>query len=472
MPVNSLITSWISAEQMASASMFLAALLLFGAAFNRIWSATPVLYTRIWQVAALALRIGAFMILSWSLYFLLNNSSSQFSGVLSDLSTGGPTGRAQTKRLYTEWGTWVVQPELSVQHFVEKEYVEEINQGGHKPLLYVAKKRTEALKQESITSFDGTVNLHLVNPETVNYELKADYAYTIINQAEVETVAEFSFPLVSMHSLENLVVLVDDQPPAWKIESGRLTWQQKLSPKQSCRVEISYATRGTESFNYSVPNSRELRNYSLTIITDSRAIKVLSNPETNAVKHTQSANTGQGYTVNWKIDRAIMAPMLGVQFVLPAKPVLSPNVLKILRYAARALVLLLSLAAITLVICGLNVEIWRLALVGGIFTAQYLGLLVVYPAVNNYVWPVLVLGGLACLFDRLALRNLPRLPLILILLLAIVFGMAYPFAGLLPGERERNALDGAVQIGMIIYLFGLTLYTRVRNTSVTVDPQD
>ena len=86
------------------------------------------------------------------------------------------------------------------------------------------------------------------------------------------------------------------------------------------------------------------------------------------------------------------------------------------------------------------------------------------------VWPVLVLGGLACLFDQLALRNLPRLPLILIL--AVIFGMAYPFAGLLPGERERNALDGAVQIGMIIYLFGLTLYTRVRNTSVTVDPQD
>jgi hypothetical protein len=467
MSASSLFTNWLSNEPMASAAMFIAALLLFGASFGRIWSAAPAIRARIWQVMALTMRIGVFLTLLWCLHFLLTDSGSEFSKVLADLVTGGPAGRTETKQLYTNWGAWVSQTDLGVQHFVEKEYVEEISQGADKPLLYRPYKRSERLDQESITSFDGTVRLHLVDPKTAKYELNANYVYTVANQAEVETVAEFSFPLTAKHLFENLAVSVDGQAVAWKIERDRLNWKQALRSKQTCRVEISYATRGIESFNYSIINPREIRNYSLTIITDSDAINTLTSLESNAIHRTLTHNTGPGYTLNWKIDRAIMAPMLGVVFVIPARPVLSKDVLDILPRAARGLVLLLSLAVISLVICGLNVELWRLALIGGIFAAQFLGVLAIYPAVNNYVLPILLLGALALIIDRLILGRLPRLPLALILIQVVIFGIAYPFSGLLPGERERNALDGAVQIGMIIYIFGLTLYTRVRSKPIS-----
>jgi hypothetical protein len=134
-----------------------------------------------------------------------------------------------------------------------------------------------------------------------------------------------------------------------------------------------------------------------------------------------------------------------------------------INYAARGLVLLLSLITLTLVICGENVSLGRLALVSALFCAQFLALTAVYPAWFNYVWPVWLFSLATLALCYLVLKPVHRLPLVLALVFIALFAAAYPFVGLVPGERERNAIDGSLQAGMILYIFGLTLYTRIRS---------
>ena len=49
----------------------------------------------------------------------------------------------------------------------------------------------------------------------------------------------------------------------------------------------------------------------------------------------------------------------------------------------------------------------------------------------------------------------------LIYALVAFFTIVYPLSSLLDQVSLRNALDGIVQVGLIVYLFGLTLYTRL-----------
>jgi hypothetical protein len=50
---------------------------------------------------------------------------------------------------------------------------------------------------------------------------------------------------------------------------------------------------------------------------------------------------------------------------------------------------------------------------------------------------------------------------VLIYVLVGFFAFIYPLAGLLTDMGQRNSFDGLVQIGLIIYIFGLALLTRV-----------
>jgi hypothetical protein len=65
-------------------------------------------------------------------------------------------------------------------------------------------------------------------------------------------------------------------------------------------------------------------------------------------------------------------------------------------------------------------------------------------------------------FDYYLLRSQPRLPLVLTLILAIVFNVGYPFAGFLPEGPARNSFDAIVLTIILLYLFSLTIFVRLR----------
>jgi hypothetical protein len=59
-------------------------------------------------------------------------------------------------------------------------------------------------------------------------------------------------------------------------------------------------------------------------------------------------------------------------------------------------------------------------------------------------------------------RKLPQLPLRLTLFAASAFLLGYPYAGLLAEGPARTAFDSLVQALIILYVFVLAFYVRVR----------
>ena len=133
-----------------------------------------------------------------------------------------------------------------------------------------------------------------------------------------------------------------------------------------------------------------------------------------------------------------------------------------LPYAARALVLFLCLAVITLLICDAPVRLWQTALLASLFALPFLLLMAgdftrpsFFTAAQFADWQLKALSVLSALS--------PRLPLVLVLLMMAAFMNGYVRVGLLPDEQKRNAVESIVQAGMIAYVVILTLFIRVRS---------
>ncbi len=176
--------------------------------------------------------------------------------------------------------------------------------------------------------------------------------------------------------------------------------------------------------------------------------------------------------ITWTIDRAIIAPRLGVDLrqYWPYAPF--QEMMQVLPFAARASALFLSLLLLTLLICAAPLDLRTLALAGGLFMLPFLVLMaggVPHPAAVTpakfalyqvrmlpaLAVPVLALAGLA-------FRKLPPLPRVLGLILMALFMGGYALFGLVTDEQKRNAFEAMVQAGMIAYVFLLALVLRVR----------
>jgi hypothetical protein len=452
-----LLGAWLSAQPVAGAVLFVAAALICGAGLVRVVSVRDEPASRrLRRCLGLLGTTAAFMGLAWGGYFALNSSNRGFGVLLSRLIAGEGAVRKQRALQVTNFGGGLDQAELLVKQSVEKQVVQEIPQGPGKPTLYLPQQVTVPLDQQSIIGFRGSVELHLVDPAWESFECRSQYDYDVLNESDSETMAEFWFPISSGHFYKNISVLMDGKPEGWSIREHALYWKVGMAPHQQRQIEIVFQTRGQSYFAYDVFPQRVIQHFSMTIMTDS----VLFHPISTTDFFDYSLPNAPVW--KWTIEHAFMGLQVGAQLVIPPANDLSYGTTGIVDYAARGLVLLLALVALTWLICGVEIDLVRLGLLASLVCAQFLGLMAVYPLWMNAVVPVLLFALIALALAALLLRRMDSLSVLLSLMLLAIFAGAYPFVGLVPGERERNAIDGAVQAGMILYLFGLTFYARIR----------
>lgn len=169
----------------------------------------------------------------------------------------------------------------------------------------------------------------------------------------------------------------------------------------------------------------------------------------------------------------ISSPGQGTQVVARLPLALAPAVftsdgaegkraLRVLNNSPYALTLLGTMLALTLLLRGEPVHFLDLALLAGAYCVQFL----VMAGVSDYFfgfWGSLVGGALLTGLLTYLLFRKRRSRLLRVLIYALVgfFTVAYPLSGLLTQTTERNSFDSLVQVGLIVYLFGLSLYTRV-----------
>jgi hypothetical protein len=233
-----------------------------------------------------------------------------------------------------------------------------------------------------------------------------------------------------------------------------------------------------ESFFYQVPAQREIRNFVLTLVMmDTKAFYVVTDPEGDVMKSGyEDTDDHRGAILTWKLDRMIMAPKIGID-LFREEQAYNPygRVLRMIGKGPNAFLLLGTVLALTLLIQRERLRLLDLMLL----SAAYLALFLTVTGASDYLglWGSLVLGVsligmLAFLIYRNLLSNLSR---VLVYALVGFFAVTYPLTNFLIEshylnrfiyykdiEAQRNAFEGIVQVGLIVYLFGLALHAQLK----------
>jgi hypothetical protein len=457
--------NWITVEPTVSLLMIVTAIVLFGTAFSGFRDTSGAFWP--WLRRVIEASVGAilFIGLLWAFRAILNDNIATFystHGSLSDLS------RSSAQSI---WGRPHTQIELTVNHSHEVEVQEEIpREDPSQPPLYRTVKQRQDVPQNSIIGFNGDVKMRLSEREK-GYALYSGYVidvtlnYDVVNDSEFKTDADFNFPLSPGQTLfENFVIKMDDEDlsPSLRFSSDNVAWTTRMDPHQQSKIAISYSSRGMDYFYYQIPIQREIKNFVLVLTVDRLPVSLLNYPD-GVITPTEIKPTadGRGSILTWNLDRAITVAGMGVALIQPEQP--GAQVLRVLVLSPYALTLLGAMLALTMLIWGMNVRFLDLALLSAVYSMQFL----VMAAISDYFfgfWGSLVVGALLTLFlSYLLFRKLPaRILRILIYILVAFFTLVYPLSGLLTDLGQQNAFNLLMQVGLILYITGLSLYVAGR----------
>ena len=461
--LGNLSADWLQAGPTTILLIVITALMLFWTSLTRSRRRTGGLLSVLERLARSISGMMIFLGIVVLFSTLLDLNIREFNKHLQTLIRGGTVADQQRREWEMQWGSALIQKELAVSHYVSREVVVEIP-GPEGKRLYRNKTVTEKIDQESIRDFNGVIEIHTVDPAFNRYILDARYEYAISNASDEETTAELFFPLSKSHLYENIRVKVDDRQLADNGQAGTsgLRWKLKMHPGQSNRISISYSVRGMRAYSYSIPEQRGIEDFRLRIATDTQAVDPNISPNVDALQALKSCPQGEtGCSMEWSLDRVVMAPSLGITLrsQKPATTSLSNDLVRVVRQAPRALGLLSGLVVFSLLVLGVPVDLSRFTLYAGVFCAQFLALMGAGILAFDYLWTLAGLSVLALGLQTLILRHTPHKNLLFILY--ALFATGYPFSGLLP-QGARNSFDGIVTSLILIYIFALVLFARLR----------
>ncbi len=171
--------------------------------------------------------------------------------------------------------------------------------------------------------------------------------------------------------------------------------------------------------------------------------------------------------ITWTVSHTTVAPHLSIAIRQGWPYAPHQEVFMSLPYAARALILFLTLTTLVFLICGVPVNLQQVSLLAASFTLPFLFLMTGnIPHLNGLtakefgsfeVKTLFVLMLPSVFISYFILRKLPRLPMVLTLLLMIFFVGGYPLVGLFPDDQKRKTFENVVQEGMIAFILLLPL---------------
>jgi hypothetical protein len=270
-----LLQDMIFSEPAASLWLAVSIAVLFGAAYagrhedqaqSRTWGR---------RLGEALVKSLVFVGIVWTFSLLITADYSSFSRIYSSFTSEGSLSRAGWKKWRASYGGRLVQRDLGVTQYVKTEILEVIPPiDPAAPPLYRNAVVEQPLEQNSIVGFRGHVTINLVDRahqlDAFNaYVLSATYEYDVLNPADADTHARFSFPLLQEANLYQDVRLeVDDREIPWRIEAGSIVWDEKMHPGQKSIVAISYNVRGMDGFVYEVSAQREVMDFVLVVALD------------------------------------------------------------------------------------------------------------------------------------------------------------------------------------------------------------
>jgi hypothetical protein len=457
-------TDWLSVQPVVVFLMAIAAILLFSASLTKSQDRSAAFWPWVRRIIEASMGTLLFLGLLWGFRTILNNNMANF------YATHGSVNDLSLESAQSIWGRPYQQQELTIAHYVWRTEQEEIPRANpDDPPKYKDVRVQYPVPQNSIVGFNGKMDMQLSEREKgyalySGFVVSADFAYDILNDSNERTDVSWAFPLAPGQTLfEDFKITLDEKDISSLLRFGSnlVQWQTQMDPHQQSKLRITYKSRGMSYLYYQIPEQRQIINFVFTLTVDRLPTTLLNYPD-GVLTPTSISPTvdGQGSILTWKLDRAITVAGMGVSLLSPEQP--GAKVLQVLVNSSYALTLLIAVLSLTLLIRGEKVSFLDLALVSGIYCVQYLIMAAVSDIFFGF-WGSLLFG--AVLTNMLAFllfrRHPSRLLRVLITILVGFFTIVYPLSGLFTQIEQRNTFDGLMQIALIIYLFALTLYTRL-----------
>ena len=176
-------------------------------------------------------------------------------------------------------------------------------------------------------------------------------------------------------------------------------------------------------------------------------------------KKISPTKNGAGSVLEWSFDRAITTAGMGVALTAPEQP--GADVALVLKNSPYALMLLIVSVCLTFLILGGGLNFLEIALLSAAYSVQSSAM----ASLGDYFfgfWGSMLFGAaLALGLTYLLYRNLqPELLKKIIFSLVGFFTVVYPLSGLVPDFHDT--FRGIVVIGLIVYLFFISLYARLK----------
>lgn len=175
----------------------------------------------------------------------------------------------------------------------------------------------------------------------------------------------------------------------------------------------------------------------------------------------------------FNLDRVVTTPNIGLSIIQKWPYAPYHQMISAMPYAARASLLFLTLATLTWIIYGFQVDMQKISLLGSLFLIPFLILMSGYFPHPDFIYtgdlakyqvtmtPVISLVSVGVAYYLLR-KTLPKEPLWLTLLLMELSMGGYVLLSFIGDEQKRNATEVLIQASSIGYVFLLTLFTRLR----------
>ena len=459
--ITKLIT-WFTEEPAISMLMITTAIVLFSSTFKTYKESNGSFWPWMRRIIEASVSAILFIGLLWAFRMVLNDNMRTF------YSTHGSLSEVSRVSAWSIWGRPHTQVELTVNHFREVEIVEELpREDITKPPLSRTVKEDQQVEQNSIVGFVGDIQMKL-SERRKGYALYSGYVldvvlqYDVVNDTDIETEAVFTFPLSAGQTLfENLIIQMDDRDLSadLRFASDVISWTSVMQPHQESEIVITYSSRGMDHFYYQIPVQREIKNFVLTLTIDRLPVSLLNYPDgVITPTNIQATEDGNGSILTWELDRAVTVAGMGVALPQPTQP--GAQVLRVLVLSSYAMTLLGAMLALTMLIWGMHVRFLDLSLLLAVYSMQF----IIMAAISDYFfgfWGSLLVGAALTMFlAYLLFRKLPSRPLrIIIYVLVGFFTIVYPLSGLLSELSQQDAFNMLVQVGLILYITILSLYS-------------
>ena len=450
--------NWAEAAPWVAGLMVLGAALVFWAVYSRRRPAEDSAGAWPWLRAVLEASAAGLLFLAvlWGVRLELNHVERAFSG------EHGRITQVNLESVRSIWGEPHEQPELRVTHSVIVTEKEQVPTSPDQAPRFITRQVSRELPQNSLIKTRGAVTIHMNYRRKGSalyacFEDECDFRYAVKNLSDRTTTASCRFAVSPGQGLyTEFMVLVGgyDFADRLSFQNGEARWTMAMKPGEQIPVQVRYKSRGMETWEYSIPEAREVRDFQLVMNLPEVAQDRLDYPE-GCLTPTAIAPgpQGQGTTLTWTLDRAITTRGMGVD--LPAAPQPGNLVARVLAYAWRGGMLLLVGLLVSLLPGGVRVTLARLALVGGAYCGQTMLLAALSDTRLGFAGALalgalltLALAALALQWPGRALRPAPAG-------LVLFFAVIYPLLAL--PKDAAPALMTVADVALLVYLAGLYL---------------